>query len=105
MNINIGITITTSLMVFYIQKAQNKDSLAIHLKLNEIVAAHKFATNRLVDLENMTEEELKIIQKYYIKLSDFTKKDENLQQTQLIHEAHEQEDFKKRNGLELKRKN
>jgi len=62
MNINIGITITTSLMVFYIQKAQNKDSLAIHLKLNEIVAAHEFATNRLVDVENMTEEELKIIQ-------------------------------------------
>jgi len=62
MNINTGITITTFLMVFYIQKAQNKDSLAIHLKLNEIVAAHKFATNRLVDLENMTEEELKIIQ-------------------------------------------
>jgi len=62
MNINIEITITTSLMVFYIQKAQNKDSLAIHLKLNEIVAAHEFATNRLVDVENMTEEELKIIQ-------------------------------------------
>ena len=59
MVINTGTTIITFLMVFLIQKGQNKDSLAIQLKLNELVAAHEFASNRLVDVENMTEEELK----------------------------------------------
>ena len=73
MVINTFTTIITFLMVFLIQKAQNKDSLAIQLKLNELVAAHESASNRLVDIENMTEEELRVIQKYYNKLSNFTK--------------------------------
>ena len=76
MLINTGTTIITFLMVFLIQKAQNKDSLAIQLKLNELVAAHEFASNRLVNVENMSEEELKVIQKYYSKLSNITKKEE-----------------------------
>ena len=54
MVINTGTTIITFLMVFLIQKEQNKDSLAIQLKLNELVAAHEFASNRLVDVENVT---------------------------------------------------
>jgi len=58
--INTGTTIVTFLMVFLIQKAQNKDSLAIQLKLNELVAAHEFASNRLVDIESMKEYELKL---------------------------------------------
>ncbi len=62
--INTGTTIITFLMVFLIQKSQNKESLAVQLKLNELVAAHNFASNRLVDVENMSEEELKVIQKY-----------------------------------------
>ena len=62
MVINTGTTIITFLMVFLIQKSQNKESVAVQLKLNELVAAHEFASNRLVDVENMTEEELKIIQ-------------------------------------------
>lgn len=62
----------TFLMVFVIQKAHNKDSLAIHLKLNELISAHNPANNILIDVENMTEEELKIIHKYYSKLSDNT---------------------------------
>ena len=74
MIINTGTTIITFLMVFLIQKAQNKDSLAIQLKLNELVAAHEFASNRLVNVENMTEDELRVIHKYYSKLSDFTQK-------------------------------
>jgi len=93
--INTGTTIITFLMVFLIQKAQNKDSLAIQLKLNELVAAHKFASNRLVDVESMTEDELKVIQKYYSKLSEFTKKEESLQQSHSIDEAHEQHALKK----------
>lgn len=100
--INTGTTIITFLMVFLIQKSQNKDSLAIQLKLNELVAAHEFASNRLVNVENMTEEELKVIQKYYSRLSEFTKKEESLQQSHSIDEAHEQHEIKKELEKELK---
>ena len=102
MIINTGTTIITFLMVFLIQKAQNKDSLAIQLKLNELVAAHEFASNRLVNVENMTEDELRVIHKYYSKLSDFTKKEETMQQSHSIDEAHELHDFKKEMEKELK---
>ena len=104
MVITIGTTIVTFLMVFLIQKAQNKYSLAIQLKLNEIVAAHDRASNRLIDVENMTEEELKVIQKYYTKLSDFTKNEESQQQSHSIDEANEQHDLKQEMENELKEK-
>jgi low affinity Fe/Cu permease len=104
MVINTGTTIVTFLMVFLIQKSQNKDSLAIQLKLNELVAAHEFASNRLVNVEDMTEEELKVIQKYYSKLSEFAKKEESLQQSHSIDEAHEQHDLKKEMEKELEDK-
>jgi low affinity Fe/Cu permease len=100
--INTGTTIVTFLMVFLIQKAQNKDSLAIQLKLNELVAAHEFASNRLVDIENITEDELRVIQKYYSRLSEFAKKEENLQVSHSIDEAHEAHDLKKEMEQELK---
>jgi low affinity Fe/Cu permease len=93
--INTGTTIITFLMVFLIQKAQNKDSLAIQLKLNELVAAHAFASNRLVNVENLSEEEMKVIKKYYAALSDLTKKEENLQQSHSIDEALENNTLKK----------
>jgi low affinity Fe/Cu permease len=87
-------TVITFLMVFVIQKSQNKDSLAIQLKLNELIAAHELASNRLVDVENMTEEELKIIQKYYAKLSAFTKNEDNFQQSHSIDEIEVDHDIK-----------
>ena len=99
--INTGTTIITFLMVFLIQKSQNKDSLAIQLKLNELVAAHEFASNRLVDVENMSEEELRIIQKYYSKLSVITSQEENLLQSHSIDEAHQQHNLKKQMEQEL----
>src|SRR6187549_261164 len=74
--INTGTTIITFLMVFLIQKSQNKDSLAIQLKLNELVAAHEFASNRMVCVEDMTEEELKTIKKYYSKLNELSIKEQ-----------------------------
>jgi low affinity Fe/Cu permease len=102
MIINTGTTTITFLMVFLIQKSQNKDSLAIQLKLNELVAAHEFASNRLVNVEDMTEEELKVIQKYYSKLSDFARKeDENPQQSHSIDETHELHDLKNEMQNEL----
>src|SRR6476660_2519024 len=93
--INTGTTIITFLMVFLIQKSQNKESIAVQLKLNELVAAHEFASNRLVDVENMTEEELKIIQKYYSQLKIDTKKEESLQQSHSIDEADQIHELKK----------
>jgi low affinity Fe/Cu permease len=91
-------------MVFLIQKSQNKDSLAIQLKLNELVAAHELASNRLVNVENMTEDELKVLQKYYGKLSDFTKKEESMLQSHSIDETHDMHDIKKEMEEELKDK-
>ena len=93
--INTGTTIVTFLMVFLIQKSQNKESLAVQLKLNELVAAHEFASNRLVDVENMTEEELRVIQKYYAKLKEVSQSEKSLQQSHSIEEAHEQHELKK----------
>jgi len=102
--INTITTIVTFLMVFLLQKSQNKDSLAIQLKLNELEAAHEFASNRLVNVENMTEDELKVIQKYYSKLSDFAKKEEKMQQSHSIDESHEMRDVKNKMEEELKKK-
>ncbi|AWK06621.1 low affinity iron permease family protein [Flavobacterium crocinum] len=87
--INTGTTIITFLMVFLIQKAQNKDSLAIQLKLNELVASSESSSNSLVDIESMTEEEMIIIQKYYHRLSELAKKDESIRTSHSIAEAHE----------------
>ena len=95
MVINTGTTIITFLMVFLIQKEQNKDSLAIQLKLNELIAAHEFASNRLVNVENMTEDEMKVIQKYYAQLSKITMKEESLQKSHSIEEAENMAEIKK----------
>jgi low affinity Fe/Cu permease len=100
--INTGTTIITFLMVFLIQKAQNKDSLAIQLKLNELVAAHEFASNRLVNVENLSEEELLVIQKYYSRIGQITKKDKSLQQSHSIDEANEQSEIKKEREEDIK---
>lgn len=102
--INTGTTIITFLMVFLIQKSQNKESLAVQLKLNELVAAHNFASNRLVDVENMSEEELKVIQKYYSHLKFDTEKDETLQQSHSIDEAGKMHQLKKDREKIIKQK-
>ena len=87
--INTGTTIITFLMVFLIQKSQNKDSLAIQLKLNELVASNNKSSNRLVDIESMTEDEMIIIQKYYQKLSELSDKHEPVQTSHSLAEATE----------------
>ena len=85
--INTGTTIVTFLMVFLIQRSQNKDALAIHLKLNEIVAAVEGASNRLIDVEDLSEEEIKILHMYYQRLAAMAKKDIKLTQSHSIEEA------------------
>jgi low affinity Fe/Cu permease len=85
--INTGTTIITFLMVFLIQRTQNKDSLAIHLKLNELVAALAGASNRLIDCEDLSEEELRVLAKHYGKLSAMAKKEAALTVSHSIEEA------------------
>ena len=85
--INTGTTIVTFLMVFLIQRSQNKDALAIHLKLNEIVAALEGASNRLIDVEDLSEEEIKTLHEYYQRLVVMAKKDIKLTQSHSIEEA------------------
>jgi low affinity Fe/Cu permease len=85
--INTGTTIVTFLMVFLIQRTQNKDALAIHLKLNEIVAALEGASNRLIDVEDLTEDEIGVLHKHYQKLVAMAKHDSNLTETHSVEEA------------------
>jgi low affinity Fe/Cu permease len=63
--INTGTTIVTFLMVFLIQNTQNRDAKAIHLKLDELIRAKHGARNRMVDLENCTDEELDQIEREF----------------------------------------
>jgi low affinity Fe/Cu permease len=85
--INTGTTIITFLMVFLIQRMQNKDSRAIHLKLNELVAALKGPSNRLIDSEELSEQELEILSKYYKKLAEMARKESDLSASHSIEEA------------------
>ena len=85
--INTGTTIVTFLMVFLIQRTQNKDALAIHLKLNEIVAALEGASNRLIDVEDLNEEEIKTLHKHYQRLVTMAKEDLKVTQSHSIEEA------------------
>jgi low affinity Fe/Cu permease len=85
--INTGTTIITFLMVFLIQKSQNKESLAVQLKLDELVAANETASNRLIDVEGLTEDELNVLHTFYTKLKTSAKKDKSLQKSHTIEEA------------------
>lgn len=87
--INTGTTIVTFLMVFLIQRSQNKDSRAVHLKLNELVASLHGPSNRLIDVEAMTEEELLQLSKYYKRLSEMAGKEQDLSVSHSIEEAEE----------------
>ncbi len=92
--INTGTTIITFLMVFLIQKSQNKDNKAIQLKLNELIAADERTSNRMVDLEDMTEEELDRLHKFYEKLSDLAEKDDDIHRSRSIDAAEEYNEIK-----------
>ena len=87
--INTGTTIVTFLMVFLIQRAQNKDARAIQMKLNELVAAIDGASNRLIDVEDLSEEELETLHRFYGKLARMAKHDADIRQSHSIDEAHE----------------
>jgi len=99
--INTGTTIITFLMVFLIQKSQNKDSKAVHLKLNELLASHEGTSNRMVNIEDLTEEEQ--IYKFYIRLSDLAEKENDLTRTHSIDAAAENQQRKSGNRKPVKK--
>ena len=72
--INTGTTIVTFLMVFLVQRAQNKESLAMHVKLNELLASQKGASNALINLEDLSEQEIDALHKRFANLADRLKK-------------------------------
>ena len=71
--INTATTIVTFLMVFLIQRAQNKDARAVHLKLNELVAAVQGASNRLISVEDLTEDEVRTLKEHFRALAELSK--------------------------------
>jgi|GEM_PF-445097 len=87
--INTGTTIITFLMVFIIQQSQNKDTVAVHLKLNELIAVNEHASNRLVDIEDLSDKELEVLKKFYVKISELAENDKELFTTHSLDEAAE----------------
>jgi low affinity Fe/Cu permease len=85
--INTGTTIVTFLMVFLIQQSQNKDTNAIELKLNELVAAMEGASNRLIDVESLSSEDLETLRRFYQQLATMAKRDRHLTESHSIDEA------------------
>jgi low affinity Fe/Cu permease len=85
--VNTGTTIVTFLMVFLIQRSQNKEAMALQLKLNEVVAALQGASNRLVSIEDLSEDELKALHAHYTHLSEMAKRDIDLLKSHSIDEA------------------
>lgn len=85
--VNTGTTIVTFLMVFLIQRAQNKESLAIQLKLNELIAAMHGASNRLIDVESLSEPEIELLHRHYQTLVRMAREDRALTASHSVEEA------------------
>jgi low affinity Fe/Cu permease len=88
-------SIITFVMVFLIQRTQNKDALAVQLKLNELVAALQGASNRLIDVEDLSEHELKTLHSYYQRLVHMAKTDEDLGKSHSLEEAQQRHSLKR----------
>jgi low affinity Fe/Cu permease len=85
--INTGTTIVTFLMVFLIQQTQNKDGKAVELKLNELVAATQGASNRLIDVEALSEDDLDTLRGYFRELAALAARDHDLTKSHSLEEA------------------
>ena len=92
--INTGTTVITFLMVFLIQQSQNKDTMAIQLKLNELIASAAVANNRLIDIEDLSPEELAVIKKFYVKLAKLAESDNDVHTSHSLDEADDRHKLK-----------
>ncbi len=93
--INTGTTIVTFLMVFLIQRTQNKDGMAMQLKLNELVAAIEGASNRLIDVEDLSERELKVLHAHFQRLAEMAERDGDVFTSHSIDEAEARHESKR----------
>ena len=101
--INTGTTIVTFLMVFLIQRAQNKESKVVQLKLSEIVAALQGASNRLIDVEGLSEQELEVLHRHYQALAKLAAEDSDLRTSHSIDEAGSRHAAKRRQSANRER--
>lgn len=85
--VNTGTSVITFLMVFLIQKAQNKEAIAVQLKLNELIAASTHASNRLLNIQDLSESELKTLYEHYRKLVELTQQAESNSQVHSVEDA------------------
>lgn len=85
--VNTGTTIVTFLVVFLIQHSQNKDSLAVHLKLNELIASQREASNRLVAVEDLDEAELQQVAAFYRRIAHLAEKSRGVKESHSLDEA------------------
>jgi low affinity Fe/Cu permease len=98
--INTGTTIVTFLMVFLIQRAQNNDSVALHLKLNELIAATPGASSRLLNIEDISEQHLQVLHRHYAELAHLAKQEHDLTKSHSIEEANRRHSKKSGAGKE-----
>ncbi len=92
--INTGTTVVTFLMVFLIQRTQNKEAKAVHLKLNELVAAIEGASNRLIGVEDLSEEEIQVLHRHYGELARLAARRGHLHESHSIDEARQRDEAK-----------
>lgn len=92
--INTGTTVITFLMVFIIQQTQNKDTMAIQLKLNELIACNESASNRLIDIEDLTDDELQVVKKFYVRLAELALKSNDLHSSHSLDDADSNHEMK-----------
>jgi len=74
-------------MVFIIQQTQNKDTIALQIKLNELIASSEAASNRLVSAEDLTTDELEVLKKFYTRLSALAKKENDIHTSHSLDKA------------------
>lgn len=101
--INTSTTIITFLMVFIIQQTQNKDTTALQLKLNELIACNESASNRLIDIEALTDQELQVVKNFYVKLAMLAEKENNLYGTHSLDDASLNHERKMHSGISRKK--
>jgi low affinity Fe/Cu permease len=96
--INTGTTVVTFLMVFLIQRTQNKDGMAIQLKLNELVAAMEGASNTLIAIEDLSERELQVLHVHFQRLAEMARRDRDLLASHSVDEAEARHESKRQQG-------
>ena len=96
--INTTTTIITFLMVFLIQRSQNKESLSVQLKLSEAIAALNGASNRLISVEDLSEDELEVLRLHYQELAKLAKQESDITRTHSVEDAKSRHAAKKKIG-------